>query len=462
MSATGKAEAADSYYAAHQKIYPREIAGRYATLRVTAAWVLLGVFYVLPWIPWGDRQAILFDLPARQFHLFGLTMWPQDFIFLAWLLVIAALSLFFFTAVAGRLWCGYACPQTVWTEVFLWMEKVTEGDRARRMKLDAAPWSLDKFRRKTGKQCLWLSFAAWTGFTFVGFFTPIDDLLARTVTGSLGGWETFWLAFYGFATYGNAGFLREQVCQFMCPYARFQSAMFDRDTLIITYDRARGEPRGGRRRGTDARAAGLGDCTDCTLCVQVCPTGIDIREGLQYECIACASCIDACDGVMERMGYPRGLVRYDTQHALDGEPTRLLRPRVLVYGMLLALLSVGFVVALAVRQPLALDVVRDRNTLYRQLDSGEIENVYLLKIMNKSESTRRFAVSLRETNYRLDPANATFVVGPGEVFNAAVRVRGADGEGASDDIHFTLTALDDPRWHVSTESRFFSPSPSDR
>ena len=267
----------ESYYAAHQKVYPREVAGRFTRLRIAAAWVLLGLFYLLPWVRWNGRQAILFDLPARQFHLFGLTLWPQDFIFLAWLLVMAALSLFFFTAIAGRLWCGYACPQTVWTEVFLWLERVTEGDRARRMKLDAGPWTRERWLRKGSKQFLWIAFALWTGFTFVGFFTPITELAARTLAFALGPWEAFWLLFYGFATYGNAGFLREQVCKYMCPYARFQSAMFDKDTLVITYDAGRGEPRGGRRRGTDPRVAGLGDCTDCTLCVQVCPTGIDIR-----------------------------------------------------------------------------------------------------------------------------------------------------------------------------------------
>jgi cytochrome c oxidase accessory protein FixG len=475
MSNSDLSIAEESYYAPHQKIYPREVSGTFSTLRVTAAWGLLGLFYLLPWIPWGDRQAILFDLPARKFYLFGLTLWPQDFVFLAWLLVIAALSLFFFTAVAGRLWCGYACPQTVWTEVFLWMERVTEGDRARRMKLDVAPWSPEKLARKSAKQFLWIAFALWTGFTFVGFFTPITDLAARSMTLSLGGWETFWVLFYGFATYGNAGFLREQVCKYMCPYARFQSAMFDRDTLIITYDEKRGEPRGGRRRGVDPRAAGLGDCTDCTLCVQVCPTGIDIRKGLQYECIACAACIDACNGVMDKMGYAHGLVRYDTQHALDHKTSRVIRPRVVVYGVLLTLLIAGFIAALAIRKPLALDVLHDRNTLYRNLDSGEIENVYLLKIMNKAEQPRRFVVSLAEAGeYRLDPERPVFEVSAGEVFNAAIRVRrdawredsDSDSidsqrstERRSEAIRLTITALDDRSLQASAESRFFAPSP---
>lgn len=471
------APAEDSYYAAHQKVYPREIHGRFSRLRISAAWVLLGLFYGLPWLTWNDRQAILFDLPARQFHLFGLTLWPQDFIFLAWLLVIAALSLFFFTAVGGRLWCGYACPQTVWTEVFLWMEKVTEGDRARRMKLDAAPWSKDKLLRKSTKQLLWISFALWTGFTFVGFFTPIQDLTHKAATLSLGPWETFWTLFYGFATYGNAGFLREQVCKYMCPYARFQSAMFDHDTLIITYDETRGEPRGSRRKGIDPRSAGLGDCVDCTLCVQVCPTGIDIRNGLQYECIACAACIDACDGVMDKLGYDRGLIRYDTQHAIEHQQTRILRPRVIVYGTLLALLTAGLFIALALRKPVGLDVIHDRNTLYRTLETGEIENVYLLKIMNKDADPKEFVVTVGALDpqrdpreYRLDPSSPRFRVASGQVFNAVVRVRrdawddraGPSGQAARPSepvaaLNFTITQIDNPKLTASSEARFFAP-----
>jgi cytochrome c oxidase accessory protein FixG len=467
MSDSARTAPADeeSYYAPHQKVYPREVSGRFTRLRLTAAWVLLGLFYLLPWVRWNGRQAILFDLPARQFHLFGLTLWPQDFIFLAWLLVMAALSLFFFTAIAGRLWCGYACPQTVWTEVFLWLERVVEGDRTRRMKLDAGPWTGEKWLRKGVKQLLWIAFALWTGFTFVGFFTPIAELAARTLVLALGPWETFWLMFYGFATYGNAGFLREQVCKYMCPYARFQSAMFDKDTLIITFDAERGEPRGGRRRGTDARSAGLGDCTDCTLCVQACPTGIDIRKGLQYECIACAACIDACDGVMDRMGYARGLVRYDTQNALQHRGKRVLRPRVIVYGTLLALLFAGFVAALVLRKPVALDVLHDRNTLYRTLGSGETENVYLLKIMNKDGAPHDFLVTLGTgedegpATYRLDPAAPRFTVAPGEVFNAAVRVRREAWTDAdpSTELHLTITATDDPGLTARAEARFFAP-----
>src|SRR5690606_31061403 len=402
--------------------------------------------YVFPWLEWDGRQAVLFDLPARKLPVFGLTFWPQDFTFLAMLLVILALTLFFVTALAGRLWCGYACPQTVWTECFLWMERWTEGDRQKRMKLDAGPWTGEKFLRKGAKHLLWLVFALWTGFTFVGFFTPIASLGARIVPFDWNGWETFWVLFYALATWGNAGILREQVCKYMCPYARFQSAMFDRDTLVIAYDPMRGEPRGPRKRGTPSvlqRARGLldvrtaydyvfrasqhpsaaanrlqaggtimlgdadakaeplpkfafeemGDCIDCTMCVQVCPVGIDIRNGLQYECIACGACIDACDDVMDKMNYPRGLIRYSTQNAIDGRKSRVLRPRILVYGALLLVLVAGFAWGIAARSPLIADVLRDRNALYRETAAG-IDNGYTLKLVNKSDKAQAYTVRI--------------------------------------------------------------------
>ena len=373
-----KTDTGDSLYRKDPKVYPRDVKGRFARLRNVAVFVLLGLYYILPWINWGGHQSVLFDLPARKFYIFSITFWPQDFIFLTLMLVIAALSLFFFTAVAGRLWCGYACPQTVWTEVFLWMERWVEGDRARRMKLDESPWNANKILRKTSKQVLWIGFALWTGFTFVGFFTPIRELGHSLINFQLGGWETFWFLFYSFATYGNAGILREQVSKYMCPYARFQSAMFDKDTLVIAYDEARGEPRGGRRKGDDPAQKGLGDCIACTLCVQVCPTGIDIRDGLQIECIACAACIDVCDQVMDKMGYDRGLVRYTTEHRMSGRSGRVLRPRILVYFFLLLALISGVIWAISDRVLLRADLLRDRKALYRELPNDIIENVYTL------------------------------------------------------------------------------------
>ena len=438
-------EAGESLYRREPKIYPRQVTGRFARLRVIAVWVLLGLFYLLPWLTIGGKQSVLFDLPARKFYIFGLTFWPQDFVYLALLLITAGLSLFFFTALAGRLWCGFACPQTVWTEVFIWIERWIEGDRAKRMKLDAAPWTAEKILRKTAKQFVWIVFAAWTGFTFVGFFTPIRELGEHVLTLSLGPWETFWTIFYSFATYGNAGFLREQVCKYMCPYARFQSAMFDKDTLIISYDEDRGEPRGGRRKNVDKQEAGLGDCINCTLCVQVCPTGIDIRDGLQYECIACAACIDVCDQVMDKMGYPRGLVRYTTEHALKHRTGHVIRPRIVVYGLLLLVIISGTLWGMTHRVPLRADLIRDRNALYRELPGNVVENVYTLKITNMDNAPHSYdLVVLNNPSVEVD-LSRPLELGAEEVAGISVRLRlpKSAGQGVQH-LDIQLQASDDP------------------
>jgi len=385
-------------YEIRKKIYPRAVTGTFASWRWALIFATQLLYYGLPWLPWNDRQAVLFDIAARKFYIFGLVFWPQDVIYLTALLIIAAYSLFLFTAIAGRLWCGYACPQTVYTEIFLWVERKVEGDRAARMLLDREPLSARKLGKKAAKHGLWVAIALWTGITFVGYFTPIRSLLAAMPAG-LSGWETFWILFYGFATYGNAGWMREQVCKYMCPYARFQSVMFDRDTLVITYDGGRGEPRGPRSRKLDAKAAGLGHCVDCNVCVQVCPTGIDIRKGLQYECIGCAACIDGCNQVMDRMGYPRGLIRYTTENALAAGydqaaiVKRVFRTRTLVYIALLVTVVAAAGVALYLREPLKVDVIRDRGSLARESAPGVIENVYRLQIMNTSEAPHEFTIA---------------------------------------------------------------------
>jgi len=398
VGADDSSEQVVSLYRAQTKIYARAVTGWFATWRWVLVWATQLLFYGLPWLHWGERQAVLFDLEARRFYIFNLVLYPQDFIFLTALLIISAYSLFLFTAVAGRLWCGFACPQTVYTEIFMWVERHLEGDRPKRMKLDAGPWNLEKIWRKGGKQLIWVSIALWTGFTFVGYFTPIQTLAAEFQSLTVGPWEIFWVLFYGLATYGFAGFMREQVCKYMCPYARFQSVMFDKDTLIISYDAERGEPRGTRGRKTDLKVAGLGSCIDCGLCVQVCPTGIDIREGLQYECIGCAACIDVCDTVMDKMQYPRGLIRYDTQNGLQRHLgrqevfKRILRPRVLVYTAILGVLCFAFLWGLATRDSFKVNVVRDRGALARLVDNGWIENVYRLQIMNATEQPQRFRI----------------------------------------------------------------------
>jgi cytochrome c oxidase accessory protein FixG len=389
-----------SLFEKSQKIYPRSVSGWFNGWRWAFVWLTQAIFYGLPWLPWNGRQAVLFDLASRRFYIFDLVLHPQDFIYLTALLVLSALGLFLFTAIAGRLWCGFACPQTVYTQIFLWVEQRFEGDRTARMRRDAGPWTWDRLWRRGGKHATWIAIGLWTGFTFVGYFTPIQVLATEARTLAFGPWEWFWVLFYGFATYGNAGHMREQVCKYMCPYARFQSAMFDHDTMIVSYDVARGDPRGARSRKVDPKSQGLGDCVDCTLCVQVCPTGIDIRKGLQYECIGCAACVDVCDGVMDKMGYARGLIRFSTQNGLAQGWSRaqmlrrVLRPRVLIYGAILGAISAGFIVSLALRSPFKVDVIRDRGSLARIVDNGRIENVYRLQVMNSTERTQHYTITV--------------------------------------------------------------------
>jgi cytochrome c oxidase accessory protein FixG len=459
-SAASADEVEQSLYAKRKKIYVREVHGLFAALRVAAVFLLLGIYYGLPWLQWNGRQAVLFDLPARKFYIFDWVFWPQDFFYLAVLLIIAAFALFFFTAVAGRLWCGYACPQTVWTEVFMWIERKVEGDRPKQMRLDRAPWNADKVLKKGTTQLLWLLLSAYTGFTFVGYFTPILELGGRIVAFDLGPWETFWIIFYSFATYGNAGWMREQVCVYMCPYARFQSAMFDRDTLIISYDEKRGEPRGSRPKSADHRAAGLGDCIDCTMCVQVCPTGIDIRNGLQYQCIGCAACVDVCDEVMEKVGYPKGLIRYTTENALEGRPAHPLRPRVLVYASLLIALFAGLVYAINQRVPLELDVIRDRASLFRETSEGLVENVYELKIINMDERDHVYRLSVEGLEgLTLVAAQTEIRVPSGEVYSLPVQLQVDPTrlEATTVDVAFRIAAVDDPAISAVEKTRFMGP-----
>ncbi len=441
-----------SLYAAHQKIYPRSVEGVFSNWRWIMVWVTQIVFYGLPWIEWGQRQAVLFDLGVRRFYIFGLVLYPQDFIYLTGLLIIAALSLFLFTAVAGRLWCGYACPQTVYTEIFLWIEKRVEGDRSARIRRDDAPMTAEKFGRKFAKHFLWLAVAFWTGVTFVGYFTPIKELIGEFITFNLGSWEIFWSFFYGFATYGNAGFMREQVCKHMCPYARFQSAMFDKDTLIVTYDTERGEPRGARSKKADPAKLNLGACIDCSLCVQVCPTGIDIRNGLQYECIGCGACADVCDTVMDKVGYPRGLVKYSTENAMKNHWTQkqtlrhVLRPRILVYTSILTVILLAIFISLTMRTPFKVNVVRDRGVMARVVDAGNIENVYRLQVMNATETDQRYKFTVNGLPGLVITSETTFKVKSTEAITVPVRVQApADAStSGSHEIHFEIESLDSP------------------
>jgi cytochrome c oxidase accessory protein FixG len=408
---------------------------------------------------------VLFDLSSRRFFLFGWVLYPQDIIYLTGLLIICALALFLFTALAGRLWCGYACPQTVYTEIFMWIERKIEGDRSARMRLDQSPFGLEKLVKKWFKHLVWIGVALWTGFTFVGYFTPVKELGMEFLQTRMGSWEVFWVFFYGFATYGNAGWMREQVCKYMCPYARFQSAMFDRDTMIVTYDESRGEPRGARSRKADRAALALGDCVDCTLCVQVCPTGIDIRNGLQYECIGCGACVDVCDDVMDKMGYPRGLIRYSTQNAVANKWSRaqiwrrVLRPRILVYTAVLLALSFGLLLSLTLRTPLKVDVVRDRAALARIAEGGRIENVYRLQIMNATERVQRYRIGIDGLDGLAIVSDALVEVEPAQARWVAVRVQAPYGTGrpGSNPVHFHVQAEGDAGIHVTEKSVFIVP-----
>jgi cytochrome c oxidase accessory protein FixG len=454
-----------SLYEAAERIQPRRARGRYARLRVLAMALLLGFYYAAPWLSVGGEPLVLFDLPQRRFHLFGLTLLPQDLWLLTWLLLVAALTLFFFTSLAGRLWCGFACPQTVWTEAFLWIEHFTEGDRHARLKLDRASWGPAKLLRRGAKHALWLALGLYTGLTFVAYFVPARELFASALTLSLAGWPLFWALFYGFATWGNAGFMREQVCKYMCPYARFQSAMFDRDTLIIGYDTMRGEPRKGVAKKLaeldPAMAGGPGDCVDCSLCVQVCPTGIDIREGLQYECIACAACIDACDEVMDKVGKPRNLIRYTSESRDAGGRTRVLRPRTLGYGAIWLSLCAGFVAAVLLRSPLQFDVIRDRHSLYRQLPGGAIENLYTIKVANQDDVAHEFELEVAlDGGAELDAEPDEFTLAAGETRSITVSVRTDDDHGAPGAVNtarFELRAGHDSALRASQKAAFLAP-----
>ncbi|MBO0614810.1 cytochrome c oxidase accessory protein CcoG [Thiothrix fructosivorans] len=446
------------FYQKHQTIYPRQTKGLFTNLRKWSVWALLGLYYILPWVKMNGQQIVLFDLPARKFHILGQTFWPQDFFYLAVLLILAALTLFFVTALAGRVWCGYACPQTVWSEVFIWIEQWVEGDRPQQIKLDNAPWDRAKIGKKTIKHVLWLIFSLLTGFTFVGYFVPMETLWFETTSGILSGWALFWVVFYGFATYGNAGFLREQICLYMCPYARFQSAMFDKDTLIISYDEVRGEPRGSRKRSA-AKPSDKGDCVDCTLCVQVCPTGIDIRDGLQYQCIGCAACIDACDSIMDKMGYERGLVRYTTEHALKGGKTQVLRLRTLIYAALLTVITGALLYSVMQRVPLEMDIIRDRNALFRDTGDGNIENIYTLKVINMSDKAHPFTITVSGVEGMALVGAEKVQVGAGKVAEVPVKVMLNPDllTARSQEIMFHIVAADDPSLTQTQKARFLGP-----
>jgi cytochrome c oxidase accessory protein FixG len=444
--------------ASNGPVHTRRFTGFYRDLRRIGAGLLCLLFFGTLWLDWDGRQAVLWSLEQSKFYIFGATFWPQDFILLSGLLIICAFGLFFITVFAGRVWCGYTCPQSVWTWMFMWCEQVTEGDRNQRIKLAAVPWSAGKLLRRTAKHGLWLAISLATAVTFVGYFTPVRELVADLATWQIGGTALFWVLFFTGATYINAGWLREQVCIHMCPYARFQSVMFDKDTLIVSYDATRGESRGPRKKGSDPKAQGLGDCIDCQMCVQVCPTGIDIRDGLQIACIGCAACIDACDSIMDRMGYARGLVGYSSERALEGGKTHLLRPRLLGYATALVLMIVALVWMGATRSQLSVDVIKDRG-MFRENAAGEIENIYNLKLINKTQEAQRYRLELAETEgFRLQGEHEVSL-GAGEILSLPVSVARTDDSGpaGSRPLRFVVRSLDQPGTEASASSTFVTP-----
>jgi cytochrome c oxidase accessory protein FixG len=458
-------EKSPGLYEEHQTIYMRAVSGIFNNWRWLLVFFTQALFYGLCWIDWNGRQAVLFHLVERKFYIFGMVFWPQDAIYLAILLVISAYALFLFTAIAGRLFCGYACPQTVYTEIFMWLERKVEGERPARIKLDQQPMSGRKLRLKATKHALWALLSLWTGVTFVGYFSPIKDVMHGLSTWDLGAWEFFWIFGYAAITYLFAGFMREQVCKYMCPYARFQSVMFDPDTLIVTYDSERGEPRGARRKNALPAQQALGQCVDCNICVQVCPTGIDIRQGLQYECIGCAACIDACDVVMDKMNFPRGLIRYSTENAMATHMSRpemiahVFRPRVLLYSAILVAITLAAAWALVQRIPLKVDILRDRSMLSREMDDGRIENVYTLQIMNTDEAPHRYRIGVEGLNsISLSSDQAVDVAGASaQSLLIGVRADAESGKKGANPIFFSIEAVEDASIKVREKASFMQP-----
>ncbi len=441
-------------------IYVRAQKGYWQRVRTCMGWFFMLLFALLPWIQYQGHQAILLDIGQQRFHFFAAVLWPQDLLLLALLFVLAAFTLFFVTTSLGRVWCGYMCPQTIWTFWFIWCEEIFEGKANKRRKLDQAPWHLEKILRKTGKHLAWLAISLFTALTFVGYFVNIHDLFAHFFLGEASLAATAWVLFFTLATYGNAGWMRHIMCTHICPYSRLQSVMFDQDTFIVGYDTKRGEPRGPRARNTPSESLGLGDCIDCKLCIQVCPAGIDIRHGLQYECINCGACIDACDHTMEKMNYPKGLIQYTSEQALQGRKTQIVRPKLIGYGGIMLLMCTIFFYFASNISPLSLEVLRDRNQLYQETSEGLIENVYTLKILNKTLLPQTYQIAVQGLERVVWIGPKTVDVAPGEVLNVPVSLQ-VDPEIIIEktiDIQFIIETnpLDGENVKYIKESKFFN------
>ena len=426
-------------YQAGEHIYVRAVYGFYQNLRRYTGWGLIILFMALPMLSWNGEQAILFDLAKQQYRIFNMTLFPQDLTLLAWVFIIAAFALFFFTTYLGRVWCGYTCPQTVWTFIFIWFEERFEGTANKRKRLDSMPWSFNKVWRKTAKHTGWIAVSTLTGIAFCSYFVPVNELYVDFFTFNASFAVTGCVLFFTVITYINAGWLRSIVCTHMCPYARFQSTMFDKETYIVAYDSNRGESRGPRRRKQDHKALGLGDCVDCDLCVQVCPTGIDIRDGLQYECINCGACVDACNETMDKMGYPRDLISYTSEQKLAGKKTHILRPKIIGYGAILLIMVGVFVLNIINLSSAEMDILRDRTTLYRETNEGLIENTYTLKILNKTVNTQTYELSFSGLIDAQLIGPEQIVIKPGEVLTQPISIAVDPYEYTQKKINITIT-----------------------
>ena len=408
VEAVNKAENR-TLYASRVKIHPKDVHGTFRQLKWIVMAVTLGIYYLAPWLRWSRAegapdQAILIDLASRRFYFFFIEIWPQEFYYVAGLLIMAGVGLFLITSLFGRAWCGYACPQTVWTDLYMAVERWAEGDRNARLKLDAAPWGIAKLRKRTVKIAVWLLIAVATGGFWVFYFADAPTLLRELITGQAEPVAYFTIAILAATTFTFAGFMREQVCTYMCPWPRIQGAMLDEESLVVTYNAWRGEPRHAGRRKAEAQGLKAGDCVDCNACVAVCPMGIDIRDGNQLECINCALCIDACNPVMDKTGRPRGLISYSTTSlyaknvAGDAkakfEWPHLLRPRTFIYFAAWGAVGLIMLVSLLNRDRLDVNIVADRNPLFVQLSDGAIRNGYTVKIMNMKQEPRTFRVTL--------------------------------------------------------------------
>lgn len=444
-------------YKSESPVYVRKQKGRYQKIRKLTGIIFVMIFILLPWINYQGNQAVLLDIGKQQFHIFSQTFFPQDFTLLAGLLIVSCYLLFFVTTWLGRIWCGYVCPQTVWTFSFIWVEEWLEGSRNQRIKRDKQPKTLDTIARKSAKHLLWGLMAFLTATTFMSYFLPTRELYLDLIQFNWDSLTTFWVLFFAICTYGNAGWLREKMCIYMCPYSRFQSAMFDKNTLLVAYDKLRGENRGRRKRKQDPKELGLGDCVDCNLCVEVCPVGIDIRNGLQYECINCGACADACDQTMSQFNYAKGLISYTSENALLGKKAKLLRPKIIGYGVLSILAMAFMVYTIQVRVPIEFSVLRDRAALYQLDFEDNVTNSYLLKITNKSQIDRHFNVNVLDNKVSLS-ADKDILIKAGEIANVPVHLTMAadDIKGRVSEVSLEVSVSDKPEVKAVTETKFFS------